>query len=624
MKIVFSIHLKLLVFILPLVCLPIAILGFFSIRASEERVNRLVRHEQMVKVKAAAERMEDIFSGCRLDLETIAGLPVMDDYQIARSFRLEAETQFNREKISRLLKGFITRTSFYYQIRILDSQGWELIKVRADGQPTFELGRAREDLTDNLYQTAPNHLYVSDILLSDLRKGYIMHWAIPIYSSWHEYLGGVDIDLDYEKIIKMINEIRVGDQGYAFVIDGQGRITGHPFYKPYEYTLETYPELSLKELIQEMMTGTSGWKTYVHQKVDKVAAFAPVGFMGWSMGVTIPLEELGKEARAIKVRVIEVGAIVLICAVLGVTLLAYFLLRPVRTLVAATHRIAQGDLNHTIPVETRDELGDLTRSFNHMVRSLSRIQQELVRSEKLVSLGRLSAGVAHEIRNPLNAIKGAIVHIQRRRRHDPLVNEYSQLVSEEIDRLNNFVTEFLYFARQSKPKPVPTHLNRLIVATQKLFQKQASRLEIRFHNQLDPHLPELLVDPHQIERVIVNVLINAMDALPDGGDIIFSSFVLKSQEPPYAPESVRIEIRDTGMGIAAEHLDAIFDPFFSTKEAGTGIGLPLSLSIVENHHGRMTVEPRQAIGVKVTIELPIGSVETASNDAFSQETTHEA
>ena len=624
MKIAFSIYFKLMVFILPLVCFPIAILGFFSIQASEERVNRLVRHEQMVKVKAAAERIKDIFSGCRLDLETVAGLPVMEEYQIARSFRLEAETQFNREKISRLLKDFITRSSFYYQIRILDSQGWELIKVKADGRPIIELNRARTDLTDNLYRTDPNQLYVSDILLSELRNGYIMHWAIPIYSTWHEYLGGVVIDLDYEEIIKMINEIRVGDQGYAFVIDDQGRVTGHPRYAPYEVTLETFPEPSLKELIQEMITGTSGWKTYVHQNIDKVAAFAPVAFMGWSMGVTIPLDELGKEARAIKIHVIQTGAVVLIFAVLGVTLLAYYLLRPVRRLVAATNRIAQGDLNHTIPVQTRDELGDLTRSFNHMVRNLARIQQELVRSEKLISLGRLSAGVAHEIRNPLNAIKGAIVHIQRRRRQDPLVNEYTQLVSEEIDRLNTFVTEFLYFARQSRPQPVPTQLNGLIVATQKLFQKQASQLDIRFHNQLDPHLPQLPVDPHQIERVIVNVLINAMDALPDGGEIIFSTFVLKSQQSPHDPERVRIEIRDTGMGIAEEHLDAIFDPFYSTKEDGTGIGLPLSLSIVENHNGRMTVEPRQVSGVRVTIELPIGSAESTPNARITQEPTHAA
>ncbi|MEJ2156210.1 MAG: HAMP domain-containing protein [Desulfobacteraceae bacterium] len=624
MKIVFSIYLKLLAFILPLVCLPIAILGFFSIKASEDRVNRLVRHEQMVKVKAAAEKIKDIFSGCQLDLETITGLPVMEDYQIARSFRLEAETQFNREKISRLLKDFITRHGFYYQIRILDNQGWELIKVKADSGPTFELGRARTVLTSDLYQTAPGKLYVSDILFSDQRKGYIMHWATPIYSSWHEYLGGVIIDLDYEKIIQMIKAIRVGDQGYAFVIDDKGRVTGHPFYAPYEHSLETYPEPSLKELIQEMITGASGWKTYVHQDVDKVAAFTPVTYMGWSIGVTIPLDEFGKEAHAISVRVIQVGAIVLICAVLGASLLAYYLLRPVRRLVAATNKIAQGDLNHTIPVQTRDELGDLTRSFNHMVRNLSRIQQELVRSEKLISLGRLSAGVAHEIRNPLNAIKGAIVHIQRRRRTDPLVNEYTQLVSEEIDRLNTFVTEFLYFARQSKPNPVPTDLNQLIVATQKLFQKQASQLNIRFHNQLSPHLPDLLVDPHQIERVIVNVLINAMDALPDGGDIIFTSSIAEGREQQHTPEKVCIEIRDTGMGISEEHLDYIFDPFYSTKEAGTGIGLPLSLSIVENHNGRMTVQPRQTGGVKVTIELPMVPTEISSNQKVAQESPHEA
>ncbi len=623
MNFVFSIYLKLLVFILPLVCLPIAIVGYFSIQASEDRVNRLVRHEQMVKVRAAAERIKDIFSGCRLDLETISGLPVMEDYQIARSFRLEAETQFNREKISHLLKDFVTRTSFYYQIRILDTQGWELIKVRADGRPTFELGRAGTHLTDNLNRTQPDNLYVSDILSSELRNGYIMHWAIPIYSSWHEYLGAVVIDLDYENILQMIKEIRVGDQGYAFVIDGSGRITGHPIYAPYERTLETYPEPSLKELIQEMMTGTSGWKTYVHQKVDKVAAFAPVAFMGWSIGVTIPLDEFGKEARAISVRVIQVGAIVLICAVLGGSLLAYYLLQPVRRLVAATNKIAQGDLNHTIPVQTRDELGDLTRSFNHMVRNLSRIQQELVRSEKLISLGRLSAGVAHEIRNPLNAIKGAIVHLQRRRCQDALVSEYTQLVSEEIDRLNKFVTEFLYFARQSEPKAEPTHLNLLIVATQKLFQKQAAQLNIRFHNRLDPHLPELLVDPHQIERVIVNVLINAMDALPEGGEITFSTFVLIGQEPRNAPGSVRIEIRDNGMGIAEEHLDAIFDPFFSTKEDGTGIGLPLSLSIIESHNGRMTVEPHLAGGVKVTIELPISPDEFASSHRSAKEPAHD-
>ncbi len=607
MKFVFPIYLKLLLFILPLVCLPIGILGYFSIQASEDRVNRLVRHEQMVKVEAAAKRIKDIFYGCRIDLETIAGLPVMEDYQIARSFRLEAETQFNREKISGLLKDFIARSPFYRQIRILDNQGWELIKVGADGRPTYELGRAGEGLRAPLYQTDPNRLYVSDILMSAAMKGYLMHWAIPIYSSWREYLGGVVIDMDFARIIRMINEIRVGENGYAFVIDGRGRVTAHPLYAPYEYTLETYPDASLKRLVEEMLTGNSGWKTYVHQNIEKVAAFAPISFMGWSLAVTIPMEEFDQEADAIRTRVIQVGAIVLICAVLGVSLMTLYLLRPVRKLVAATHRIAQGDLDHTIPVLTRDELGDLTRSFNDMVRNLSHYQNELVRSEKLVSLGRLSAGVAHEVRNPLNAIKGAIVHIQRRRPHDPLVKEYTQLVSEEIDRLNAFVAEFLYFARQAEPKPEYVDGNQLILKTQNLFRKQARRKGIRFHNQWDPHLGQLRVDPNQIERVIVNVLINAMDALPDGGDIFFTTSVIDPPEGEESSPMVRVEIRDNGIGIPKENLQSIFDPFFSTKESGTGLGLPLSLGIIENHSGRMSVVSEEAGGTSVTIDLPMSS-----------------
>jgi two-component system, NtrC family, sensor kinase len=604
MKFRFSIFLKLLAFILPLVCLPIAILGYFSIQAAEERVNRLVRQEQMVKVEGAAEKIKNIFTNCRIDLQTIAGLPVLEDYHIARTFRLMAETEFNYENIQRLFRDFIIRSPYYYQIRFLGPQGKELISERsseiaappgsADDTVFFEKARA----------TGRSDIYISDITYSARRKGYIMHWAVSFFSSWHEFGGLIVIDLDFEKIIRLVNGIRVGEKGYAFLVDSQGRNTAHPFYPPYLLGIDTYPEPSLKELVREMITGASSWKHYVHENVEKVAAFAPIPSLGWSMAVAVPVEELGKEARAIKLRVIEVAAIVLIFAVLGVGLLSYYLMRPVRELVRATNRIAAGDLSQEIPIQSQDELGDLTRSFNRMVKNLARIQSELVRSEKLISLGRLSAGVAHEIRNPLNAMKGAIVHIQRRRRGDPLIAEYTQLVSEEIDRLSNFVTEFLHFAKQSKPKLFPTDLNQLILSIEALFQKRAAELHIRLNNQLDPHLPPIAVDPSQMEQVFVNVLINAMDALPEGGDVTFSSFLVKESGNGSGSERVRIEIRDNGLGIAQDQLQSVFDPFFSTKESGTGLGLPLSLGIVESHHGRLQVLPRQEKGVKVIIELP--------------------
>jgi two-component system, NtrC family, sensor kinase len=118
------------------------------------------------------------------------------------------------------------------------------------------------------------------------------------------------------------------------------------------------------------------------------------------------------------------------------------------------------------------------------------------------------------------------------------------------------------------------------------------------------------VDPGQIERVIVNVLINAMDALPDGGDIFFATSVLENTDGDGSPQIVRIEIKDNGIGIPEKHFQSIFDPFFSTKESGTGIGLPLSLGIIENHLGKMSVLPRNSKGIKVIIDLPIHSGST--------------
>ncbi|NNG01304.1 MAG: HAMP domain-containing protein [Desulfobacteraceae bacterium] len=610
MKIRFSISLKLLLLILPLVCLPIGIVGYFSFHAAVERVDRLVRHEQMVTVRMTADKIRDIFTKCRMDLETISGLPVMEDFHNARTFRLRAETEFNHEKIVKLFQEFLNRTTAYYQIRYIDHHGEELVVVNRHDMDGERKNIAGSSLFLSARKRGRDRDHFSDIQPIEGRDIYVIHRAKAVFSAWNEFAGVLCIDLDYTKIIRIVEEIQVGENGYAFMVDNQGRTTAHPRYEPYAHDLETLPEPSLAKLVRQMITGASAWEMYSFEGEQKMAAFAPVLPLGWSIAATIPTTELKAEARAIQTRVIQVVVITLLFAVIGVSLISYLLRRPVRNLVAATHRIAAGDLSRQIPVQTSDELGDLTHSFNRMTQNLATVQDELIRSEKLISLGRLSAGVAHEIRNPLNAMKGAIVLMQRRRKADPLIQEYTHLVMEEIDRLNNFVTDFLYFARQSRPKPVPTDVNALILTAQKLFAEQASNRDIRFHNHLASNLPKITIDPHQMEQVILNLLVNAMDALPDGGNISFSTFYLRSKPEDDGSGNIRIEIRDNGIGIPKANLQDIFDPFFSTKESGTGIGLPLSLGIVDNHGGRLNIKPRENRGTKVILELPVPGVKS--------------
>jgi signal transduction histidine kinase len=605
MKIRFSISLKLLVFILPLVCAPIAAVGYFSVRASAERVDRLVSREQMVQAKATANQINDIFYYCRMDLNTIASLPVLEEYQLARAFRLNAEAEFNYENAVRLFSDFIGRTPYYFQIRYMDEQGMELIKVRKNREVGKFSNQSDQKFFTEARSLGAGGIYISGIVQPDFREGFVIHWAKAIFSGQGECIGVIVIDLDYQKIFEIVRNIRIGEQGYAFLADQQGRNIAHPRFEPYTHDLNTYPDPSLKELILEMMSGISDRKFYIFEKKNRVAAFAPIPVMGWSLAVTIPVEEFRKEARAIQTRVIQVVALTLIFTVICVSLISYYLLKPVRSLVKATHRIAGGNLTQEIPVRTRDELGELTRSFNRMTQNLSRIQNELVRSEKLVALGRLSAGVAHEIRNPLNAMKGAVVYMQRRRSDDPLITEYLQLMMEEIDRLNEFVTDFLYFARQSSPKPVPADLNKLLLSAQNLFEKQAEEKHISFRNRLADDLPMTEVDPHQIQQVLVNIIINAVDAMPGGGEIIFSTLLVKNKKDATVSERIRLRIEDKGIGIPQELMQNIFDPFFTTKETGTGLGLPLSLGIMENHGGTVSISSKEGIGTAVIIEWPL-------------------
>ncbi|MBF0526673.1 MAG: HAMP domain-containing protein [Deltaproteobacteria bacterium] len=605
MKLMSSIFFKLILFITPLVCLPIAAVGYLATEASVDRVNRLVRQEQMLQLEATAKKINDVFFSCRLDLETLSNLPTLEDFHLARSFRLKAEEDFNRDNLVRIFSKFIARTTYYQSIIFLNAAGLEEIKVTCDGPAKEHFRRNTEDFFRQTSAMNSDGLFYSGILDRPSGNIFFLEMAKPFFTGWREMAGVVLIEVDFDKILEIVKSIKIGRKGYAFLVDQLGQCIAHPHFEPYELKFSDYPDRGLNELALEMETGLTGWKSYNFQGETKVAAFAPVPSMGWSLAVTIPLEEFRKEALAIQTKVIEVVVVALILTVAGLALLSYHLLRPVRRLVNATNRIAGGDLNQEIRVQSSDELGELTESFNRMVVNLSQIQNELVRSEKLISLGRLSAGVAHEIRNPLNAIKGAIVHLKRRRPDDALIIEYTQLVLEEIDRLSNFVTEFLMFSRQTPPKRIPTDLNKLILHTQKVFDMQAQEKEVLFFNRLDTNIPLLDLDPQQMEQILVNLILNALEAVSAGGAITISSSLVTSGTTRNSPSLVRVTVHDNGPGIPDKNLQNIFDPFFSTKETGTGLGLPLSLGIAELHGGTLKASSNVGQGTRFFLELPV-------------------
>lgn len=389
MKLKSSVFYKLLLFILPLVVLPTAVVGYYSIQASVERVNRLVRQEQMVQVEAAAKKIDDVLHSCRIDLTTITGLPLIEDYNLARSFRLKAEAGFNRDNIVRLFQDFLARTLLLAAaLRGRRGQG---AHQGAPGAKRPFLGQAEASLLAAARGPLSGGAYFSALQQNPELGGLVMHCARPTDSPWHQFTGLVIIDLDFSRITEMVRTIKVGQRGYAFLLNQEGRSIAHPHARPYELGPEAGPD-SLRHLVADMVSGNTGWRTYRFQGEEKVAAFAPIPTLRWSVAATIPVKEFRQEADAIQDRVIQVMVIALILAVTGVSILSYNLLKPVRSLAAATERLAAGQSAEELPVTSRDELGELTRAFNRMNRNLERTQAELVRSEKLVSWGGSAPG----------------------------------------------------------------------------------------------------------------------------------------------------------------------------------------------------------------------------------------
>ncbi len=298
----------------------------------------------------------------------------------------------------------------------------------------------------------------------------------------------------------------------------------------------------------------------------------------------------------------------------------------------AAQRIARGDYAQKVQVTTDDEVGYLVSSFNTMAAGLARAQQELqewgeklerkveqrtaelkamqnhlLQAEKMAAIGKLAAGVAHEINNPLTGVlTNSSLMLQDLPPDDSRRDDLQTIVNETL-RCRKIVKGLLDFARQTTPQKQELFLNRVIEDVLALVKNQASFRDITIKTDLEPRLPLLMADGDQMRQVVLNIVLNAADAMPRGGELSISS---RLEEPS---KRVVIRISDTGTGIPDEIRDRLFEPFFTTKKAGTGLGLSIAYGIVERHRGTLDVESEVGLGTTFVITLPVEGAGTNGN-----------
>ncbi len=328
-------------------------------------------------------------------------------------------------------------------------------------------------------------------------------------------------------------------------------------------------------------------------------------------------------------------AIYTIIGVLGVALLSaafvrYMLGGPLKALTAGTHAIGAGDLGYQIQVTSNGELKDLANSFNTMshqlleaheeinswtrtlearvdekTRQLSSAQEEMLRVERMASIGKLAAVVAHEINNPLAGILTYAKLMKKRLSREPTPNAENiamlDLVESESRRCGEIVKNLMTFARPTSMNREPADLSAILDRCVRLVQHQLKLKNIELHLQLNPDLALVRCDQGQIEQVVLALVINAIDAMSNGGNLFLST-----RRVPDSTD-IQIEVRDDGVGMPPEVLSKMFEPFFTTKEHGRGLGLGLAISrnIVERHAGKIAVTSEPGHGTTFRITLPI-------------------
>jgi len=302
-----------------------------------------------------------------------------------------------------------------------------------------------------------------------------------------------------------------------------------------------------------------------------------------------------------------------IAGVLVSLIVSYFIaqriLVPIFMLVNASKAVTGGDLEANVEINTNDELEDLADSFNAMAQALKKRDEQLkefatqriMASERLALIGQLSANVAHELNNPLTGIVTfSHLILEETECDDPHRTSIEKIVGQAT-RCRDIIRGLLDFSRQRKPNKTLSNINTVMNQCLSFVENQALFLNIEIIKDFQEDLPMIIIDPSQIERVIMNMIINAAEAMDGSGELI-----LATRSGPYS-EHIELEFKDTGQGVSIENLEKIFDPFFTTKDVGhgTGLGLAISYGVVKAHNGTISIESEVGKGTTFIVRLPV-------------------
>jgi two-component system NtrC family sensor kinase len=469
---------------------------------------------------------------------------------------------------------------------------------------------------------------------SQIISGMMLKGAAPVFSASGRLvgvlIGGILLNRNYEivdKIQKTVFKLESykGQQvGTATIFQDDVRISTNVRNENGSRAITTRVSAEVARAV--LMRGDT-WRSRAFVVHDwYIAAYTPIRDLPGNIRGMLYVGSLEQPYKDILWRnlYVFIGITLLAMGVVSIIAMriANQISKPMRAVADAAQKIAEGDYSQQVDVSSNDEMGFLARNFNTMVSELARahnelrewggilerkveqrtaelkaMQTHLIQSEKLAGIGKLAAGVAHEINNPLTCVlTNSSLILEDLPADDPRRDDLQTIVDEAL-RCRKIVKGLLDFARQTKPQKQQLSLNKVVEDVLALVRNQASFHNIAIRTDLDPDLPPVLADIDQMRQVVLNIILNAADAMQQGGTLHLSS----TSDPKF--NRVVLRISDTGPGIPFEIQDKLFEPFFTTKKTGTGLGLAIAYGVMERHNGQLKVESSPGRGTTIVIIL---------------------
>lgn len=499
-----------------------------------------------------------------------------------------------------------------------------------------ELMQEGEDLAQQAYlDLLPTPKAAPRLELHE-ENGMMLKAAAPVYDENRQILGviyaGILLNRNYEIVDRVKEIVFKGEKykgreiGTATIFQNDLRISTNVQRATGDRAIGTRVS---KEVSQAVLQEGQSWLDRAFVVNDwYISAYEPIkNIEGTIIGI-LYVGMLEKPYVDLRNTVMTKFSFMAVICLVVLFVIIFFIIsgitKPLHSMVFATNRIAQGNLNHRVTVSYHDEIGQLADSFNRMTADLKKAnekliiwgktlekrveertlelrdtQDSLIQSEKMASLGKMAAGVAHEINNPLTSILINTHLMLEQTREDSPFHENLRLIADETARCSTIVKGLLEFSRQQPPQKDPSDINELLRRTVKLLENQVAFQNIQIEREFHSDLPPVCIDKGQIKQVIWNLMINAAEAMPNGGTLrIASRFIPQKNQ-------VELVFSDSGIGIPKENLNKLFDPFYTTKNSGTGLGLAVSYGIINQHRGKIDVKSIPGQGSVFSLIFPV-------------------